>query len=101
MKNKETSAQLNARLDKTYPKKDRQARCVVSDGKVSACWTLSAATGGYGFENRKGILVWSTINTETGKQASSFYGVKSGEFVKSGLIFNHCPFCGTEIHTSK
>lgn len=91
---------LNERLDKLFPKERRQRSCVLSDGKVSPCWTLSASVAGLNFESKKGVIAWSTINMTTGKTGQAYYGVKSGEFAKSGILFNHCPFCGVEIHKS-
>lgn len=74
-------------------------KCTLSeDGKIiAACARLAEATE---FDQprgkKKGVFLWDFENAKTGARRT-MYGVKSGTFVKDGLLFNFCPFCGEKI----
>lgn len=73
-------------------------KCTVTDGKfVDACPALLACTEfGNPSGKRKGLYAWEMHSPQTGPTRTMF-GVKSGEHVVKGMLFNFCPFCGEEI----
>lgn len=79
---------------------EKRQFCELDEAKriVSPCWALESIVDGRNSEKRKGAFVWETINLNTGKVSRRYYGIKSGEHKTRGLLFNHCPFCGTQIH---
>lgn len=73
-------------------------KCTVREGKfVEPCDSLKGASE-YGNPRgkAKGIFAWAFTNITTGPTRTMF-GVKSGEHVAKGLMFNFCPFCGEKI----
>jgi hypothetical protein len=72
-------------------------RCTVRDGKfVEPCSLLSSACE-YGNPRgkQKGVFAWE-LHTPKGPTRTMF-GVKSGEHIFKGVMFNFCPFCGERI----
>lgn len=72
-------------------------KCTVVKGKfVKPCARLfEAGETGNPTGKRKGIFAWS-YHTPKGPSRTMF-GVKSGDHVHKGLLFNFCPFCGKRI----
>ena len=70
-------------------------KCQVRDGQfVVPCWALARAmrsNRGGGFEKR------DMVNVKTGQPTRSFVIVHSGEWLKTGIVVNYCPFCGSKI----
>lgn len=79
---------------------DLKVKCDVSRKHVDPCSALSNSVEAVGHSRGKGIVVWETVNVETSKSARRMYGVKSGDFKKDGVVFNFCPFCGTDLTES-
>ena len=76
---------------------DQQDKCRVEDGKhVIPCRLLSDAVehNSYG-----GVTVWRYSNVKDAEPTRTFFGVKSGAYRSSGIVFNFCPFCGEPIDT--
>jgi hypothetical protein len=72
-------------------------KCSVREGRfVDPCDSLDAASE-YGHPTRrsKGLFAWALSNPNG--PTRTMYGVKSGEYVKEGMVFNFCPFCGANI----
>jgi len=82
---------------------NNRAKCELIDNIVEPCKFLyEASEFGNPSGNRKGIYCWDfykfTDNKNTQRENTRrFFGVKSGGFVKTGLKFEYCPFCGTKI----
>ena len=82
---------------------DRPERCsLVEDGKVvQPCHFLAAgvessfARG----SRRQGLQLITLVNIRTREKARTFVAVRSGEYGKSGVAINFCPFCGEDINT--
>lgn len=72
--------------------------CEIRDGRfVEPCATLEKATDRRASEgSRKGLVVWPLVNMETCEPSRTIFGAKTDEYPK-GIIFNFCPFCGTQI----
>ena len=76
---------------------DAKLKCTARDGKfVDPCRTLERSCedtnpGG----KRKGVFAWELSNLDG--PTRTMFGVKSGEFIAKGLLFNFCPFCGERI----
>ena len=69
---------------------------VAENGSVVACRALSSAVEANALQTkRKGVVRWSFIDIATGRTSRVLYGVRSGIHQKHGLVFNHCPWCGT------
>lgn len=76
-----------------------RSKCIVKNGKfVEPCDRLhSASEQGNPSGNKKGIFAWAYNNQEG--PTRTMFGVKGGEHIKNGLLFNFCPFCGERIDT--
>lgn len=78
-------------------------RCKVNGAHVEPCKSLEEACDGSPPSKRSkrtGVFVWAFTNLDTGKPSRTLYGVKS-EALPSGLIFNLCPFCGTDLRDAQ
>lgn len=73
-------------------------KCTVLSGKfVDPCAALTEATEyGHPRGKAKGIFAWEYSSIDKGPTRTMF-GVKSGEHVAKGMLFNFCPFCGEKI----
>lgn len=71
--------------------------CTVRDGKfVEPCEILEQVTEyGHPRGKQKGIYAWAWSNREG--PTRTMFGVKSGDRVTPGILFNFCPFCGKSI----
>lgn len=76
-----------------------RTKCVIRDGKfVEPCEPLSDVTeAGNPIGKRKGVYVWVMHSRESHDPTRVMFGVKSGDHVKTGMLFNFCPFCGERI----
>lgn len=74
-----------------------KGKCEIEAGKfLRPCDPLSETMEiGHPTGKRKGIFMHalSTLEGPTRSMASA----KSGAFVKGGILFNYCPFCGVDI----
>ncbi len=48
-------------------------------------------------DGRKGIRILTVYHMPTGKPTRKFATLYSGDYVKSGVVLNFCPFCGTNL----
>lgn len=71
-----------------------QKGCRIQGNHLRPCWALDKAFTEY---RGKGIRFVQLTSLVTMKPSSSFATLHSGEFVKRGVILNHCPFCGEQI----
>lgn len=75
-----------------------ERKCAVEGDAVDPCPVLARAIE---FQSRegKGLRFVQLIDLATWLPTRSFVTVRSGEFVKQGIVLNFCPFCGTDIST--
>lgn len=82
-------------------KQKLRKKCTVRDGKfVEPCSALeSVIMYGNPRGKQRGIYMWTyhSFKSVTSGPTRSFVGVKSGEHVEKGMIFNFCPFCAESI----
>jgi hypothetical protein len=65
---------------------------------ISPCSSLDEATMyGHPRGKQRGIWRWAYTNMTTRKPSRTYFGAKSGDHTDKGLIFNYCPYCGTQI----
>jgi hypothetical protein len=74
------------------------SKCKVDGKIIEPCETLKDSCE-YGHPNgkKKGLFCWSLTNLNTGGESRRLFGAKSGEHLGKGIIFNFCPFCGTDM----
>lgn len=74
-------------------------KCSVREGRfVEPCAALHEVVEyGNPIGKRKGIYAWNLFSRETPGPTRRMFGVKSGDHVKTGMLFNFCPFCGERI----
>ena len=72
-------------------------KCVIQGDKVVPCDTLNNAVDNLYTRCRKGIFELLVTSILLDDWSVKGYGVKSGKYVKQGIMFNYCPFCGTDI----
>ena len=90
---------LERLLRLTEKNMEKQKCTVTEDGRfVEPCKTLSDATE-FGNPNgkRKGVWSWEYHSRDKPGPTRRFWGTKSGDFVRKGIAFNFCPFCGEKI----
>jgi hypothetical protein len=73
-------------------------KCTIRDGShVEPCVALSAACEGQKSGGKsRGVFVWPLWNIKTGEPSRTMYGAVTSNNPK-GLIFNYCPWCGTDL----
>jgi hypothetical protein len=73
--------------------------CLVSSKIVRPCTSLwralekKSSSAGRG----KGLYLDFVISLETGETTMTFVRMRLGEYMKSGVVINVCPFCGVNI----
>lgn len=78
----------------------RIPKCTISDDgmHVKPCSSLAETTMfGNPRGKQRGIWRWALFNFNTNKPSRTYFGAKSGDHTDNGLIFNFCPYCGTQI----
>lgn len=73
--------------------------CTVRDGKfVEPCETLGTSIDNNvgSFSKARGVTHWHFTNLNTRQPSRSFIGLRSKRYPK-GMLFNFCPYCGTDI----
>lgn len=74
-------------------------KCTVRDGMfVEPCMTLEDAVDNNapGFSRAKGVFCQVLTNRNTHQPSRTYFGLKSKKF-PSGILLNHCPWCGVDI----
>ena len=67
-------------------------KCVVNHTHFAQCGVLTKVAG----REKRGVSFGFILNFKTGK-TTTFPQVRSGEFQKTGIVFNFCPFCGVSL----
>lgn len=79
---------------------DVRTECTVRDGRfVVPCDILAKATDVYhpSFSKTKGLFRVELFDRVKMEPSRSYHGVRTKAFDKGGILFNYCPFCGTDI----
>jgi|LSQX01.3.fsa_nt_gb hypothetical protein len=71
-------------------------KCEVQHGKVFPCDTLDKTTDNTHTRSEKGIFALLVPDLVLDKWISKGFWVKTDYYTK-GIMFNFCPFCGTDI----
>lgn len=76
-------------------------KCRVEGMRVIPCKFLQKASkGSIAARKSDGVFEWNFANlTSPERNTRVMFGVRSGEY-KKGLIFNYCPFCGSDLKES-
>lgn len=69
-------------------------KCSVADGILEPCVSLNRAMD-YG--TKKGITLLEVYDFKEQKTSRTMAVLRSGDFVKNGIVINYCPFCGNSI----
>jgi hypothetical protein len=73
-------------------------KCKVEGKIITACKTLEASCEyGHPKGKQKGQYCWSLTDMKTGNESRRLFGIKSGDHIQKGIIYNFCPFCGTDL----
>ena len=71
-------------------------KCILKPGPIiEPCKMLSEMTE-HSNGIRNGINVWVYSKIPTGQVSRILYGIRDKAH-KNGMLFNYCPWCGTEI----
>ena len=71
--------------------------CSVEGDMVIPCKLLDRSVDNLYTRVRKGIFDLVVTDIYTSEQHTKGFGVKAGDFIKKGIMFNFCPFCGENI----
>lgn len=72
--------------------------CSVRAGRfVEPCDGLRQATSARADEKKLGVIIHDLVNLKTRKPSRTYFTIRSGEYAKSGIVVNFCPFCGARI----
>jgi hypothetical protein len=73
--------------------------CQIKKGRIAPCKGLASVLeldGGRG-TRRQGVKLQTIINFKTGKFSREWVVLKSGDYNKTGIVMNYCPFCRESI----
>lgn len=77
-------------------------RCKVDGKFVTACKTLeNSCEYGNPRGKAKGNFCWDLKSMNIMRSTRRMFGAKSGQYTEKGIIFNFCPFCGTDLTESQ
>lgn len=75
--------------------KSAKLKCKLTKRSLSLCSVLERS-----LSDGKEITTKFIMNLK-GKLIRTIVVAKSGEFRKTGIVLNYCPFCGTQIFNSE
>lgn len=76
---------------------------ITQKGELKLCNGMKEVVqyqGGRGTRSQ-GAELQTLINLKTGKFSRNWIVLKSGKHGKTGIVMNHCPFCGETIFKSE
>jgi hypothetical protein len=77
--------------------------CKLLKGRIKTCAGMAAVLeydDGRGTRHQ-GAKLQSLMDMKTGKFTRQWIVLKSGEYSKTGIIMNYCPFCRALIYKSR
>ena len=75
-------------------------KCSVEGRHVIPCEALDSACDGRSTGKTRGVFVWPLTNVATDKPSRTLFGAVTKEH-RRGLIFNFCPWCGTDLRAAQ
>lgn len=76
---------------------DHPKSCVVENGILKVCKVLDRVLHPEPNAQCKGAYLLELRNIETDEVTRTGAVIRSGEYSKTGLLMNFCPFCGHDI----
>jgi hypothetical protein len=74
-------------------------KCHAEGGLLRPCSAMEKAIEDAAPSTHKGLIMFQTINFETGKPSKSLVYARSGDFTTYGVVLRYCPFCGADVYS--